>query len=264
MILDEIVEYKKLELQSARDKTPFDYLVKAVSGMEPPRDFYGFVKSTDGLEIIAEVKKASPSKGVISENFDPVRIARDYEKAGASAISVLTDEKFFMGSLEYLSAVKSNVTVPVLRKDFTIDPYHIYEARYYGADIVLLIVSILEKKQLHEFIGITRQLGMSAIVEVHDEGELDTALEAGSRIVGINNRDLKTFEVDISTTERLSDLIPDDVVIISESGISGPENIIRLKKKGINVFLIGESFMKTDDPGAALRNLLDSVDQRQY
>ena len=172
---------------------------------------------------------------------------------------MLTDEKFFMGSPEYLYRVREAVQIPVLRKDFTIDTYQIYESRCYGADIILLIVAVLDIDQLREFQDLARELGMCSIVEVHDRNELDTALEAGSSIIGINNRDLKTFEVDTETSVRLAEFIPDDVLVISESGLGKPEHIARLREKGISTFLIGESFMVKEDPGMELRILLDSL-----
>lgn len=259
MILQEIVKHKRLEVEESKKKRPLGELKSSVSAADKPRDFYGLSRQTDDIRIIAEVKKASPSKGVISRDFDPVRIARSYENAGAFAISVLTDEKYFMGSLDYLSEVKRSVSIPVLRKDFMIDQYQIYEARTYGADIILLIVSILDAGTIRDFQDLAQELGMSSIVEVHDESELEVALESESRIIGINNRDLKTFDVDLSTSERLFRQIPDDVVVISESGISNADNISRLLDHGISTFLIGESFMRQDDPGNALKSLLSSV-----
>lgn len=259
MILQEIVKHKRLEVEESRKKRPLRELKASVPEASTPRDFYGLSRQTDEIKIIAEVKKASPSKGVISRDFDPVRIARAYENAGAFALSVLTDEKYFMGSLDYLSEVKRNVSIPVLRKDFMVDQYQIYEARSYGADIILLIASVLDSGTIREFQDIAKELGMSSIVEVHDEAELEVALEAESRIIGINNRDLKTFDVDLGTSERLIRQIPDDVVVISESGISSADNIFRLLEYGISTFLIGESFMRQDDPGNALKSLLRSV-----
>lgn len=259
MILQEIVKRKRHEVEESRKKRPLRELKSFVSAASMPRDFYDLSRQTDDIKIIAEVKKASPSKGVISRDFDPVRIASAYENAGAFAISVLTDEKYFMGSLDYLSEVKRSVSIPVLRKDFMVDQYQIYEARSYGADIILLIVSVLDAVTIREFRDLAQELGMSSIVEVHDESELEVALEAESRIIGINNRDLKTFDVDLNTSERLVRQIPDDVVVISESGISDADNISRLLEYGISTFLIGESFMRQDDPGKALKSLLRSV-----
>lgn len=259
MILDDIVEHKRVELELSQKSRSLSDLKSLLRKQDPPRDFYGLATQTDDIKIIAEVKKASPSKGEISKDFDPVKIAKSYERGGAFAISVLTDERFFMGSLEYLSQVRANVSVPVLRKDFTIDPYQIYEARYYGADIILLIVSILDTESIRSFRELAEELGMCAIVEVHDESELEKALEAESRIIGINNRDLKTFDVNINTSERLVAKIPGEILVISESGISKPEYISRLRKRGISTFLIGESLMIQDDPGRALKDLVDSV-----
>jgi indole-3-glycerol phosphate synthase len=191
-------------------------------------------------------------------DFDPVKIALGYARSGASALSVLTDEKFFMGSLTYLRAVKEAVDIPLLRKDFIIDPYQVYESRLYGADALLLIVSALGQDALRGLLALTRSLGMDAVVEVHDEDELGRALDAGGRIIGINNRDLRTFEVDLGVSARLARMIPGGVIAIAESGISSGADIKRLRDQGVHVFLIGETFMKAPDPGAELKNLISS------
>ena len=259
MILDDIVEHKKTEVETAKKNKSLDEIISGIDEVGNARDFYTKCTETSGVKLICEIKKASPSKGVISRNFNPVEIAKSYEKNGAFAISVLTDEKFFMGSLDYLSQVSRNVSVPVLRKDFTIDPYQIYEARYYGADIILLIVSILDLSRIRVFQDITSSLGMSSIVEVHNEKELELALEAGSKIIGINNRDLKTFEVDLKVSEHLAGSIPEGVIAISESGIKTPDDIHRLEKAGINTFLIGETFMTGESPGLELKKLINSL-----
>ena len=259
MILDDIIENKKIEVDFAYSNFPLKDLQSALKDRPRPKDFYDLAINHSGLKIIAEVKKASPSKGVICENFNPVEIARNYENNGAFAISVLTDEKFFQGKLEYLSDISSEVDIPVLRKDFTIDPYQIFEARYYGADLVLLIASVLETTQLKEFLDITHSLGMNAIVEVHNAMELEKSLEVQSKIIGINNRDLKTFEVSLSTTEQLSKQIPEGQLIISESGIHSKADIEMLVDLGITTFLIGESFMNSEDPGEKLRTLIQDT-----
>jgi len=259
MILDEIVEHKKSEVESAKKNKPLDRIIANIEDADKARDFYGDCINKSGIKIICEIKKASPSKGLLSKNFHPVEIAKSYEHNGAFAISVLTDEKFFMGSLDYLSEVSKNVKIPVLRKDFTIDPYQIYEARCYGADIILLIASILDLSGIRAFQDIATSLGMSSIVEVHNEKELELALEAGSKIIGINNRDLKTFEVNLEVSEQLAGSIPEGVVVISESGIRDSGDIRRLEKAGITTFLIGETFMTGESPGRELKNLLNSL-----
>jgi len=260
MILDEIVEYKNGELKKSKEQLPFSELEKRLDGLTLPLDFYSLATNESSIKVISEIKKASPSKGIICENFDPVRIARSYEDNGASAISILTDEKFFQGSLKYLSEIRKEVNIPLLRKDFTIDPYQIFESRLYGADIVLLIVAILDKSRIKEYLGIVDSLDMNAIVEVHNREELETALDTGCRIIGINNRNLKTFDVDLSTTVELIKYIPEDVLVISESGISNPDDIKMLRNLGVNTFLIGESFMKSSDPGIKLREYLDQIE----
>jgi len=260
MILDEIIEYKKTELNESKELRPLSEIEEEIKEIPHPLDFYGLATRHKGLKIICEVKKASPSKGIICEDFDPTRIARSYRDNGAFAISVLTDQKFFQGHLDYLSAIRKEVDIPLLRKDFTIDPYQIYEACLYGADIILLIASVLEKSQLEEYLAITDSIGMNAIVEVHDKNELQDAIAAGSRIIGINNRNLKTFDVNLSTTEDLIGYIPDHIHVISESGINEPADIRRLSKLGINTFLIGETFMGSTDPGGRLGEFINRVE----
>jgi indole-3-glycerol phosphate synthase len=195
---------------------------------------------------------------MIREDFDPVGIARDFAAGGASALSVLTEERFFRGSLNYLERIRSEVTLPLLRKDFTLDGYHLVEARSFGADAALLIVALLERAALEELIAEARVLGLDALVEVHTESELECALEAGAKLVGINNRDLKTFEVNLATTERLLPLVPPGVVVVCESGFQTPEQIKKIEAFGAHAFLIGEALMRAPDPGAKLRELLGS------
>ena len=245
MILGDILTNKRDEVKRSKSSHPLEELLERIENLPPTKNFTLSLKSDGEIRIIAEVKCASPSKGIFREGFDPVSIARGYEAGGASAISVLTDEKFFKGNLNHLLSVREEVQLPILRKDFTIDPYQIYEARAWGGDAVLLIASILETEEIREFIQTAKSLGMGALVEVHDESELEKALRAGAEIIGINNRDLRTFEVDIEVSVRLSRLIPDGKVVVSESGINSPEQIKRLKKEGIYVFLIGEAFMRS-------------------
>ncbi len=196
-----------------------------------------------GVSLIAEVKKASPSRGVFVKDFDPVKLAAAYEKAGASAVSVLTDARFFNGSLEDLKKVRENVRLPILRKDFIIDPYQIYETASAGADALLLITGILEKEKLRDFIRLAGELNLDALVEVHTREELEKALGCGAEIIGINNRDLKTFQVDIATTLELAKLVPEDCVLVSESGISSEEDVKRLAQAGVDAVLVGEALV---------------------
>jgi indole-3-glycerol phosphate synthase len=200
-----------------------------------------------GISFICEVKKASPSKGVIAEDFPYLQIAKEYEAAGASAISVLTEPEFFKGKNKYLQSIAKEVKIPVLRKDFIIDEFQIYEAKFLGASAVLLICAILENEKLKGFIELARSIGLSALVETHNEAEVENALNAGAKIIGINNRNLKTFNVDLQTTKRLCKLIPSDVIKVSESGIKTPQDMQFLKKCGVDAVLIGESFMLAQD-----------------
>ena len=246
MILDEIIEHKALELAESKRQHPVGLLIEKIKDVQSPRNFFDKIRSRDDdIRIIAEIKKSSPSKGLLTENFDPAELARKFQDYGASAISVLTDYKYFGGSLEDLSIVRDTVQLPLLRKDFIIDPYQVYEARCYGADAVLLIVAALEITLLKELKYLIESLGMYPLVEVHDEIELEIALDLESPIIGINNRDLKTFNVDLTTAVNLSDLIPPDRLIISESGISSPEDILFLYKHGIRTFLVGEILVKS-------------------
>ena len=259
MILDAIIAHKKEELFSSICEQPLTVLKELIQDQTEPCGFSeALMRDRCGkAAIIAEVKKASPSKGVIREQLDPVAIALDYEEHGAAAISVLTESKFFQGSTEYLSAIKKHVAIPVLRKDFLFDVYHIYEARALGADALLLIAAILEKNKLRELLHLTRELGMDALVEVHNRKELDMVLENGARIIGINNRDLNTFKTDISTTVELIQHIPDDRIVVSESGISSRNDILMLSSAGVDAFLIGESLMRHESPGTRLAQLIE-------
>ena len=219
----------------------------------------GFARAASGerRRIIAEVKKASPSRGVIREDFDPVVIAREYASHGASAISVLTEEDYFQGSLRYLEQIRGAVAEPLLRKDFIIDPYQLWEAKSYGADAVLLIASLLDASLLRDLTAQAKALSLDSLVEVHNEVELHAAVESGAQLLGINNRDLKTFEVNLATTETLAPLIPNGMPAVCESGIDSLEQIRRVEQWGIHVFLIGESLMRAPQPGKKLRELLE-------
>lgn len=270
-MLDKIIEHKRREIDKLRSDPYFDIIERgfkqrAAAGY-PARDFAAAISPTGkpntDIRIIAEVKKASPSKGVIKEAFDPLAIAREYEEAGAAAVSVLTDELYFQGSLSHLEIIKNDLILPVLRKDFIIDPYQVYESRDAGADAVLLIAAALPAlgaDGLQGLLNLTASLGMAALVEVHDEAELETALSSGAQIIGINNRDLKTLQVDISTTMRLAPLVPDDRIVVSESGIKSHDDIVRLKGAGVSAFLIGEALMREKDASKKLKELRGRLD----
>ena len=207
--------------------------------------------------IIAEIKKASPSKGLIRKDFEPKKIAKEYEEGGATCLSILTDEPFFLGKLEYLDSVRSSCELPILRKDFMIDLYQIYETKAYGGDCILLIVAALDIVQLKDFSQLARELNLDILIEVHSEDELNEALSINSKLIGINNRDLTTFEVDKNLAIKLARQIPKDVIVVSESGISSREDILSSKEQGIHSFLIGESFMREQNPGNALKDILE-------
>lgn len=257
MILDAIVSDKREELKRTKERVPLVELEAKLSGLEPTRDFASALKA-DGVNIIAEVKKASPSKGVIREDFDPVEIAIDYEANGAAAISVLTEEKYFKGSLDFLSAIRERVTLPLLRKDFIFDDYQLVEARVFGADAVLLIMAVLDDDAFSALFKRATELGLFTLVEVHHEAELERAVRLGAQVIGINNRDLKNFVTDIDTTKRLLPTVPKDRVIVSESGINTGADIRSLKEAGVDAFLIGEALMREADIGAKLKSLVNA------
>jgi indole-3-glycerol phosphate synthase len=255
-ILDEIVAYKRAFVAGSKRRLPFEALKDRVAGDPGRRCFARALREADGIAVIAEVKKASPSKGLIRPDFDPAEIATAYEANGARAVSVLTDERYFQGSACALTQVRQVVDLPILRKDFTIDPYQVYEARAIGADAVLLIVGILSAGQLKEYLDLAHSLGLDALIEVHTEDELETALNAGAQVVGINNRDLRTFKTDLAVTERLIGQVPEEVLVVSESGIHTREDVLRLQEAGADAILVGESLMKEQDIGKKLRELL--------
>lgn len=257
-ILDTIVEKKHEELIVRRAERPVDLLKERIQEQTETRGFVKAIRQRARRRkaaVIAEVKKASPSKGVIRENFDPAAIARSYEKSGAACLSVLTDVSFFQGADEYLRLARENVTLPVLRKDFVVSPYQVYEARAIGADCILLIVAILTLEELHMLHDLATYLGLDVLIEVHDSEELQQALSISPALVGINNRDLKTFNVDLNTTLNLLAGIPDDVVVITESGISQRPDVARMLSADVYGFLVGEAFMREPDPGSALESL---------
>jgi indole-3-glycerol phosphate synthase len=255
MILDQIVAAKREEIARLKKATPLAKLQETINDLPPIRDFRGAISSAP-CAVIAEVKRSSPSKGRIRADFDPVQIARIYQEHGAQAVSVLTDEQFFEGNGEYVAAIKKAVALPVLRKDFIIDPYQIYETRVLGADALLLIVALLEQGQLQEYIQLAGQLGLASLVEVHAEQELAKALAAGAEIIGINNRDLKTFSTDLKRTLELTPLIPKGKIVVTESGIATRKDIELLMKAGVRCFLIGETLMRAHNIGKKLDELL--------
>ena len=251
MILDTIVDQKRLEVESLKQH--------GISGpggqVDPPRGFHKALTVYDGLSVIAEAKKASPSKGVICADFDPASIAASYEKGGAQAISVLTDEQFFQGSLDYIPLVRQTVKLPVIRKDFIIHELQIEQASAYGADAILLIAAILDYEQIRDYLAMAQELGMDVLTEVHDEQELEKTLAAGCPLVGINNRNLNDFTVDLQTTFRLQKEIPADIPVVSESGIRDHDDMQRLADHGVAAVLIGETLMRAADQSAALKEL---------
>ncbi len=254
--LTTIARHVREQVEQRRRESPIAGLRERELFHAPAR---GFTRALvgEGRRIIAEVKKASPSKGVIREDFDPVAIARDYVMHGASAISVLTEERFFQGSLLYLEKIRDAVTEPLLRKDFIMDPYQLFEAKAFGADAVLFIAALLDAKLMTDLIEQAKALSLDTLVEVHNEAELEAAVQSGAQLLGINNRDLKTFEVNLSTTEKLAPLIPPGMPAVCESGIDSLEQIRRVEQWGIRAFLIGESLMRATHPGQKLRELLE-------
>ena len=258
MILDQIVADSLEELEARERSLPLAELQRVALEQSPPLDFASALRG-DHVRLIAEVKKASPSRGVIRSDFDPIEIAKTCASNGASAISVLTEPRHFQGRLNYLKDIRDALgdkRLPLLRKDFILDAYQIYESRAYGADSLLLIVAILTPKKLEELLELSHQLGMSCLVEVHDEAELEVALRSQARIIGINNRDLSNFTVDLTTTERLRPLIPADRIVVSESGIKDRSDMERLKQWGVDAALIGESLMSAPDIAAKMKELL--------
>lgn len=256
MFLKEIISYKKEELIEARRERPLSDIKSMSRDAEPARGFGVALSRPGGIKLIAEVKKASPSKGVIREDFDPVRIARTYEDSGASCISVITEKKFFQGSLDYLGMIRKAVGLPLLRKDFIIDEYQIFEARAAGADAILLISACLERSQIQDFLGIASDLGLDVLVESHTPKELDKALSGGAMLIGINNRDLATFSVSLETTFGMLKDIPDDRTVVSESGISSREDVARLEQAGVDAVLVGEALMREKEIGKKVKELL--------
>ena len=255
-MLDEIVEKTKERVEKAKEAIPLDELKKEVSQLDITDEFpFKKALSGDDIAIIAEVKRASPSKGLIAEDFDYLKIAKEYEEAGASAISVLTEPYFFKGDNEYLKEIAETVSIPVLRKDFVVDEYMIWEAKLLGASAVLLISSILDIASLKKYLDLAHDLGLSAIVETHDGDEIRMAMNVGAEIIGVNNRNLEDFTVDIENSINLRRCVGHDVIFISESGIKTKEDVARLKENDVDAVLIGETLMKSDDKKAMILEL---------
>jgi indole-3-glycerol phosphate synthase len=259
-ILQRILEVKRAEVAAAARIKPLAAIRDEAQAVPPPSDFAGALRTkiqSGQPAVIAEIKKASPSKGVLRESFDPAQIAASYARHGAACLSVLTDAQFFQGRPEHLRQARIASGLPVLRKDFLTDPYQIFEARVLGADCVLLIVAALDLPRMLELDAISAELGMAVLVEVHDAKELDQALALGTPLLGINNRDLRTFETRLETTLDLLERIPDDRLVITESGISTPQHVALMRQAGVNGFLVGEAFMRSPDPGAEMARVFD-------
>lgn len=255
-ILDEIVASKQREVASARQRMPLEEMEDQAALAPPVRDFRAALVGPGPIQLIAEVKKASPSAKVIRADFDPVAIARIYQAHGAACLSVLTDAPYFQGHLSYLARVRASVVIPLLRKDFLIDEYQVVEARLAGADAILLIAEILDDDTMAHLLARAQSLGMAALVEFHDEANLDRVLANGANLIGVNNRDLKRFVTDLDLTLRLRDRIPPEVVLVSESGIRTRADVERLEAAGVSAILVGEALMRADDIGLAVEQLL--------
>ncbi len=257
-ILDEIIKRTRADLEKRKKEYPEEWLGRSLA-FNPfiPRDVIGALKATkeNPYRIIAEIKKASPSKGVIREDFDPMVIGQAYEKGGADALSILTEPHWFQGNIEYLGMVRRYVSIPILRKDFIIDRYQILEALVYGADYILLIAKALSRKELKELIEYAHHLGLEVLVEIHDKKDLVKAIFAGANIIGINHRNLETFEMDMELSHKLIPLIPNSKIIVAESGINDHETVVELSRAGADAFLVGEHFMRQEDITKALREL---------
>ncbi len=257
-ILNKILAVKRDEVEAGRRAHPVAELAERARAQAPARDFVGAIRARIARgepAVISEIKKASPSKGVIRPDFRPSEIAIAYERAGAACLSVLTDRQFFQGAPEYLQAARAACHLPVLRKDFMVDPWQVYEARAMGADAILLIAAALDLAAMRELEALAGELGLAVLVEVHDADELEVALQLTTPLVGINNRNLRTFEVSLQTTLDLLGRIPSDRIVVTESGILAPDDVALMRAHAVNVFLVGEAFMRVPDPGEGLRAL---------
>lgn len=256
--LEEILQYKKREVAKQKEKIPFEEVIERMVQLPPTQDFASVLKahSADECVCIAELKKASPSKGLIAKSFSPEKIAREYKQGGAAALSVLTDEKYFQGHSDYILAAKAASHLPILRKDFTVDEYQIYESRMFGADAILLIVAALSDHQLQSYIATAEELTLAALVECHSKEEIERALNAGAKIIGINNRDLKTFTIDVELSLNLKRFIPNYCISVSESGIRNFHTVERLAQAGFDAILVGEHLMSQPNRAKALKELL--------
>jgi len=254
-MLDRIMAQKKEEIERRKRALPLTYLNERISQQKAPLDLALALKG-DHIGLIAEVKRASPSRGMLHPNLNPVQLAQTYVEGGANAISVLTEANYFKGSIDDLAAIRQEVTLPLLRKDFILDPYQVHESRAYGADALLLIAAILSQEQLEELLSLSHSLGLRCLVEVHNENEVEIALLSGAEIVGINNRDLSTFAVDINTTRRLRPLIPQQRIVVAESGIRSRSDVEKLEEWGIDAMLVGEALVTAHDVIAKIRELV--------
>jgi len=254
-MLKKIVALKKERVEQRKKVLSLSCLKERIAQQKPPLDFATALVG-DHIRLIAEVKQASPSRGVLNPNLNPTRLARTYAEGGAAAISVLTEENYFKGSVDYLATIREAVRIPLLRKDFIFDPYQVYESRAYGADALLLIAAILSRPQLEELLSLSHSLGLSCLVEVHKEDEVERALRSKARIIGINNRDLDTFNTDINTTRRLRPLIPQTRIVVSESGIKTRSDAEKLKRWGVNAILVGEALVTANDILTKMRELV--------
>lgn len=255
-ILAEIIKNKKREVKRKKKEIPISELLFMIQSLPLPCSFTKGLNHDNTVAIIAEIKKSSPSAGILRQHFNPVSIAKSYEKNGARAISILTEENFFGGNLKILNKVREEIKLPLLRKDFIIDPYQVIESRANGADAVLLILGILSETQCAELVVATRELKLNLLVEVHTAKELERALNYGFSLIGINNRNLNTFEVNLNTTEKLVSVVPKDVILVSESGIKNKKDIEKLGQLGVDAVLIGETIMRQDDVGAAVKQFV--------
>jgi indole-3-glycerol phosphate synthase len=254
-MLDKIIAQKRQEIEQRKKESTINYLQQRIAQQKPTLDLALALKG-DHIRLIAEVKQASPSRGMLIPNFNPIELAQTYAEGSAAAISVLTEENYFMGSIEHLAEIKEVVGLPLLRKDFIFDPYQVYESRAYGADALLLIAAILNQEQLKELVSLSDSLGLRCLVEVHNKGEVERAILSEAGIIGINNRDLNTFTIDITTTRRLRPLIPQERIVVSESGIKNKRDIEKLGKWGVDAVLVGEALVTASDIPTKMKELI--------